>query len=254
MRERAASGGRGGALSRPPRTRIPGRIPAGALTAALALVVTLAGPAGAGTARPAVADTACTARTGPYQRQLEEYLGRPADGVQSAADCAAIREFQRAEALEPADGYARLATYRWTVALGARENPNEAGDCPVRSHRVTCVDLDRQLLWVQRGSAVIFPPVPIRTGRDSEETRLGLHTIYWRSRDHVSDIYEDAPMPYAQFFDGGQALHGRLDDLYDGGGSAGCVNLRLADAAELWDLLDIDDQLYIWGVKPGTDG
>lgn len=200
------------------------------------------------------ADPPCVARTGPYQRDLEEYLKQPVDGVQSTADCEAIRTFQQANAIEPANGYANLATYRWTVALRARDNPNAAGDCPVRARRVTCVDLNRQVLWVQVNKKVVFAPVPIRTGRDSQETRLGWQTIYLRSRDHVSTIYDNAPMPYAQFFNGGQALHGRLDDLYDGGGSAGCVNLRLSDAKVLWDLLGIDDQLYIWGAKPGTNG
>ncbi|MEU5160521.1 L,D-transpeptidase family protein [Streptomyces sp. NPDC020875] len=236
-----------------------GRAPAGTGAAAIAVAALLAGavaPAaaatGPGTAGARAAE--CTAGTGPYQRALEEYLKRPVDGAQSAEDCAAIRGFQTANGIDPADGYADLETYRTMVAVKARANPNAAGKCPVRAYRVTCVDLDRQLLWVQKNKKVVFDPVPIRTGRDSEETRLGWHTIYWRSRDHVSTIYDDAPMPYAQFFDGGQALHGRLGNLYDGGGSAGCVNLRLADAAGLWDLLAVDDSLYIWGTKPGTAG
>ncbi|MGW1280278.1 L,D-transpeptidase [Streptomyces tsukubensis] len=226
-----------------------------AAVALLAGTLALGGPGGTpeAEAAPALAD-GCTAGTGPYQRALEEYLKRPVDGVQSAGDCVAIRNFQAANDVVPTDGYANLMTYRTMVAVKARANPNAAGSCPVRDYRVTCIDLDRQLLWVQRGRTVVFDPVPIRTGRDTEETRLGWHAIYWRSRDHVSTIYDDAPMPYAQFFDGGQALHGRLDNLYDGGGSAGCVNLKLADAAELWDLLDIDDAIYIWGVKPGTEG
>ncbi|WP_374104419.1 hypothetical protein [Streptomyces sp. ISL-43] len=58
------------------------------------------------------------------------------------------------------------------------------------------MDLERQLLWVQRGSAVVFPPVPVRTGRDDEETRPGRHEVYWRSEDHKSTLYDDAPMPY----------------------------------------------------------
>ncbi|ANW21895.1 hypothetical protein BB341_11355 [Streptomyces clavuligerus] len=233
-----------------------GRAPSGRRRGAaaawgLALALTALAPVAPAAAAPA---EPCTARTGPYQRPLEEYLGRPVDGVQSTADCEAIRAFQISQDLTPADGYARLATYRWMIAAQARANPNAEGKCPVRGYRVTCLDLDRQLLWVQRSSGVVFDPVPIRSGRDTQETRLGWHSIYWRSRDHVSTIYDNAPMPFAQFFDGGQALHGRYDDLYDGGGSAGCVNLRLSDASELWDLLDIDDQLFIWGTKPGTDG
>ncbi|MFJ6568187.1 L,D-transpeptidase family protein [Streptomyces sp. NPDC091292] len=231
------------------RGGIRGRV-AALTTVGAALALTLAAPATVSTAAPA----ACTAPTGPYQRPMEEYLKRPVDGVQSAADCAAIRDFQKAQSLTPADGYARLVTYRTMTALKARANPNAAGKCPVRDFRVTCVDLDRQLLWVQQGRKVVFAPVPIRTGRDGEETRKGWHAIYWRDRDHVSTLYHNAPMPYAQFFNGGQALHGRPDDLFDGGGSAGCVNLRLADAKTLWNLLAIDDAVYVWGTKPGTGG
>ncbi|WP_405616284.1 L,D-transpeptidase [Streptomyces sp. NBC_01508] len=218
--------------------------------ASAGLVAALPGTATA-TPGPPAAET-CTTSTGPYQRPMEEYLKRTVDGVQSPEDCAAIRTFQRSESITPADGYANLVTYRTMTAVKARANPNAAGVCPRRSYRVTCVDLERQLLWVQVDKKVVFDPVPIRTGRDNEETRTGWQAIYWRDIDHVSTIYDDAPMPYSQFFNGGQALHGRPDDLFDGGGSAGCVNLRLADAAALWDLLAVDDALYIWGTKPGT--
>ncbi|MEU6313364.1 L,D-transpeptidase family protein [Streptomyces sp. NPDC047014] len=197
-------------------------------------------------------ESACTAGTGPYQRELEAHLGRPVDGTQSAGDCTAVRAFQRQHGVSPADGYPGVATYRTMLVVTARPDPNAAGDCPVREHRVTCVDMDRQLLWVQRGSRVVFPPVPIRTGRDAQETRPGWHEVYWRSRHHVSTLY-DSPMPYAQFFDGGQALHGTPGSLYGYGGSAGCVNLTEPDAARLWDLLTEGDAVYVWGTKPGTE-
>ena len=35
-------------------------------------------------AAPAQAATSCTAGTGPYQKQVEKFLGRPVDGRQSA--------------------------------------------------------------------------------------------------------------------------------------------------------------------------
>ncbi|MFI5862229.1 L,D-transpeptidase family protein [Streptomyces sp. NPDC051546] len=205
-------------------------------------------------ASPSPSPEACTAGTGPYQRELEGHLGRTADGTQDSADCAAIRTFQRAQRIRPADGYAGLVTFRTMVAVAARANPNAADGCPVRPHRVTCVDLERQILWVQRDRTVVFPPVPVRTGRDDEETRTGWHEVYWRSEDHVSTLYDDAPMPYAQFFDEGQALHGRPGSLYAHGGSAGCVNLTVPDARRLWDLLTEGDAVYVWGAKPGTEG
>lgn len=221
-----------------------------AVYAALLLTASCVTTALSGT--PAAAAPECTAGTGPYQRPLEKYLKRPVDGVQSTADCEAIRGFQSAHRVTPADGYAGLATYRTLVAVQAAPNPNAAGRCPVDKGRVTCVDLTRQLLWVQNGRKAGFGPVPVRSGRDMQETRPGMHRIYWRHKDHYSSLYDNAPMPYAQFFDGGQALHGHPGNLFDGGGSAGCVNLTVADAKSLWDLLRVGDQVYVWGAKPGT--
>ncbi|MGW7452602.1 L,D-transpeptidase family protein [Streptomyces sp. NPDC054787] len=221
--------------------------------AALAALLALAGftplPAAAAAPEP---ESACRVRTGPYQRDMEAHLRRTVDGVQSAADCYAIRAFQRENGVVPADGYAGVATFRTMLVVAARPNPNAAGQCPVRSYRVTCVDMDRQLLWVQRDRRIVFPPVPVRTGRDYQETRPGWHEVYWRSKDHKSSLYDNSPMPYAQFFDGGQALHGRSEYLYAHGGSAGCVNLRESDAKALWDLLEEGDAVYVWGTKPGT--
>lgn len=202
----------------------------------------------AATAAPA---PECVTRTGPYQWDLERHLRLPADGRQSPADCVAIRAFQQRTGVRPADGYAGLATYRTMLVVQARPDPNAAGKCPVRTYQVTCVDLDRQLMWVQEDERVIYAPVPVRTGRDGQETRTGWHTVYWKNRDHHSDLYDDAPMPFAQFFDNGQAFHGVLDDLFRGG-SHGCVNLRYADAERLWNIMHEDDAVYVWGVKPGT--
>lgn len=198
------------------------------------------------------AAAACRAGTGPYQRQLEKYLGRTVDGRQSAADCAAVRDFQVAHKLHRRDGYAGLETYRQTQVEQARKQPNAAGKCPVRTYRVVCVDMTRQLLWTQTRNKVGFGPVATRTGRYGQETRTGWHRIFRRVRDDVSRLYDNAPMPYAQYFDRGQALHGHPGNLYDGGGSAGCVNLRLDHARELWKLLGIGDKVYVWGRKPGT--
>lgn len=220
-------------------------ITAALLVAACAVVVLPA----TGHAR---AEAGCRVETGPYQWELEAYLGRPRNGWQSAADCAAIAAFQRAEDVRPADGYAGLATYRTMLVAQARANPNAAGKCPVDTGRTACVDLDRQLMWVQEGRRVAFGPVAVRTGRAGQTTRTGRYTVYVRSKDHVSTLYANSPMPYSQFFSGGQAFHGRLGTLFDGGGSAGCVNLTVPDAQRLWDVLRLGDPVQVWGRKPGT--
>jgi hypothetical protein len=228
----------------PGRSRRPGMRTLGAALAGVLLTLTVPAAATPGSAP-------CGTGTGPYQRELERHLRLRVDGRQSPADCEAIRGFQSRNGVRPADGYAGLVTYRIMLVVEARRNPNAAGRCPVRTYRVVCVDLGRQLMWVQSGRRVTFAPVPIRSGRDGHETRTGWHSVYWRELDHYSDLY-DAPMPYAQFFDEGQAFHGTNGDLF-GGGSHGCVNLRLDDARRLWNALAQDDAVYVWGTKPGTE-
>ncbi|MGW8395631.1 L,D-transpeptidase family protein [Streptomyces lydicus] len=207
-----------------------------------------------GPQRPGQGDTParaprCATPTGPFQRQAERYLGRDVDGRQSAGDCRAIRRFQRAHRIAPATGYAGRATGAAVRLMRARKDPNRAGRCPDRPERTVCADLNRQLLWVQQGGAVIFDPVTIRSGQPTMETRTGTYRIYRRSRNHTSNLYH-TPMPFAQFFDRGEALHGVYEDIYAGPGSHGCINLTWSDARKLWDLLKKGDVVHVWGRKP----
>ncbi|MFC8504827.1 L,D-transpeptidase family protein [Streptomyces sp. NPDC057411] len=195
------------------------------------------------------AGAACTASAGPHQRRVERLLGLKADGKQSAADCRAIRAFQQREKIKPANGYAGPVTWGRAELLAARRNPNAAGRCPVRSYTVACVDLDRELMWVQKGKRVTYAVVNIRSGRPGYRTRTGWHEIYWRHKDHWSSIY-DTPMPYSQFFDGGQAFHAVYGPLATPTGSRGCVNLSYDHAKRLWDALRKGDRVYIWGKRP----
>ncbi|NYD41652.1 L,D-transpeptidase family protein [Nocardioides panaciterrulae] len=76
----------------------------------------------------------------------------------------------------------------------------------------------------------------VRGGGSSTPTRTGTFRVYYRDIDHVSSAFH-TPMPYAQFFSGGQALHGSrlMMDPYVGH-SHGCVNFWTEDARQLWAL------------------
>ncbi|MFE1440435.1 L,D-transpeptidase family protein [Streptomyces sp. NPDC058739] len=218
---------------------------AGALMAPLAL--------GLGAA-PAQA-ASCTTQTGPYQKKVEKFLGLPVDGVQSPADCTKIKAFQDKHGIKPNIGYAGPVT--WGVmdlmlkqrAVG--NNPNKDGKCPTNKGRIACVNLTLQISWIQDGSRLVYGPVPVRTGRNGYETRTGLKKIYWRDIDHVSSIY-DVPMPYSQFFDGGQAFHSVKLSMWNPPGSHGCVNMTTTTAKKYWGLLKKGDDVFVYGRKPGT--
>ncbi|MFE1897415.1 L,D-transpeptidase family protein [Streptomyces yangpuensis] len=219
--------------------------------AAAALALPLVVVAGGGTAEAA----SCNLSAGPYQRQVERFLGRPVDGRQSAADCTAVRAFQRSHGISPAQGYAGQLTWQAMSTMlaqrAAGDTPNRAGDCPVNRGRIACVDLTRQLSWIQDGSVLRYGPVPVRTGKDGTETRTGARKIYLRSIDHWSTLY-NVSMPYAQFFDRGIAFHSTTKSMWNPPGSGGCVNMRPADAKAYWNLLGKGEDVHVYGRKPGT--
>lgn len=216
-----------------------------------AMVVPLSMTLGASPAQAAW----CTTSTGPYQKHVEKFLKRPVDGRQSRADCRAIQKFQTSHGITPNIGYAGPVTWGVMEIIysqkAAGKNPNKAKKCPVNKGRIACVDLTRQLSWIQDGSRLVFGPVPVRTGRNGFETRKGLKRIYWRHKDHYSTIYH-VPMPYSQFFDGGEAFHSISGSVWSPPGSHGCVNMRLTDAKRYWSLLRSGDDVYVYGRKPGT--
>ncbi len=197
----------------------------------------------------------CNVTTGPYQRQVEKFLGRPVDGRQSLADCKAVQAFQRKHGITPTVGYAGPITWRTMNTMlqqkAAGTNPNKDRKCPTNRGRIACVDLTRQLSWIQDGARLTYGPVPVRTGKDGTETRTGSKKIYWRNLNHWSTIYH-VSMPYSQFFDGGQAFHSTTKSMWNPPGSGGCVNMRPADAKAYWNLLGNGDDVYVYGRKPGT--
>ncbi|MGW0561634.1 L,D-transpeptidase [Streptomyces sp. NPDC003016] len=197
----------------------------------------------------------CTTQTGAYQRQVEKFLGRPVDGRQSVADCKAIQAFQTKHSISPNAGLAGPITWGIMDLMNRQKavgkNPNRAGKCPTNKGRIACVDLTLQLSWIQDGGELAYGPVPVRTGRDGYETRTGLKKVYWRNIDHVSSLYH-VPMPYSQFFDGGQAFHSVGISVWGPPGSHGCVNMTKADASKYWSMLRKGDDVFVYGRKPGT--
>jgi hypothetical protein len=116
--------------------------------------------------------------------------------------------------------------------------------------------------------AIVFGPVPIKSGGHGKETPVGTHHVQWKHRDHYSSEFPDpggdprgAPMPNAVFFaDGGVAFHGTRNDRP----SAGCVKLRWQsfqadddgvqnsadDSKRFFDYLQVDDEVQVHRPAP----
>lgn len=113
--------------------------------------------------------------------------------------------------------------------------------------RVLCVSkAQRKLAWVIDGQ--IQMTMAVRFGSELTPTRNGVFSVGWKSKDHVSTLY-DTPMPYAMFFSGGQAIHYSADFAANGynGASHGCVNVRdKAAIASLFDQVTVGDKVVVY--------
>lgn len=116
--------------------------------------------------------------------------------------------------------------------------------------RALCADKTRnRLSWVVDGR--VRMTLTVRFGRASLPTSDGQFSVYWKDADHRSSTYDDAPMPYAMFFNGGQAVHFSPDFValgYGGpGGSHGCINTRSkAKTAQLFDEVRVGDKVVVY--------
>lgn len=133
-------------------------------------------------------------------------------------------------ALEPGE-------YRYTPELVA---PGEV---------LVLVSLPRQRLHLYRGGVRIAMST-VTTGRPGYETPPGTYTILQKRREHYSNRYDDAPMPFMQRLTwDGVALHGGV--IRATPSSHGCVRLPEDFAAELFELTTFDTRVVVAdGVRP----
>jgi len=108
----------------------------------------------------------------------------------------------------------------------------------------TCYDRKRHQVTLYKNGRLLNAWL-VRGGDYNMATRTGDFQVQWRDIDHTSHTYGGAPMPYSQFFSGGQALHGSryMMDPFEGH-SHGCVNFWVEDARQLWKLTS-DKKLFV---------
>lgn len=97
---------------------------------------------------------------------------------------------------------------------------------------VIVVSLDEQSIYVYRNGIAIGVS-PISSGRPSHATPTGIYTILQKEREHYSNLYDSAPMPFMQRLSwDGVAMHGGY--LPGHPASHGCIRLPQAFAEKLF--------------------
>lgn len=105
------------------------------------------------------------------------------------------------------------------------------------------VSLSKQQLYVYR-NGIRIGTSGVSTGRPGYETPTGTYTILQKEREHYSNIYDNAPMPYMERLTwSGVALHaGRLPGHP---ASHGCIRLPLVFAEKLYAITTTGTTLVI---------
>lgn len=122
-------------------------------------------------------------------------------------------------------------------------HPEVAPEGPI----VVVVSLDEQRVYVYRNGIAIGLST-ISSGRKGHETPTGVFTILQKDRDHRSNLYESAPMPYMERLTwDGVALHGGTLPGYPA--SHGCVRLPKAFAEKLFSITQRGQTVVVANAK-----
>ena len=96
--------------------------------------------------------------------------------------------------------------------------------------------------------------IQVNTGAPGADTADGTFPVF----EHVTSSrmqgtnpdgtkYDDPDVPWASYFNGGDALHGFVRATYGFPQSNGCVEMRIADAAKVWPLSPIGTLVTVVG-------
>uniref|UniRef100_A0AAU1LWQ6 L,D-transpeptidase family protein n=1 Tax=Streptomyces sp. NBC_00148 TaxID=2903626 RepID=A0AAU1LWQ6_9ACTN len=185
------------------------------------------------------------------------HFDRSPTGYYGTATVASVQSFQGKRGLSRTG---RTDTVTWERLLAMTRKPTAKEldppapapavakpDARCLTGRVLCISKNsRTLSWMIDGRVV--SSMDVRFGSQYTPTREGTFEVYWKSRHHVSTLY-DSPMPYAMFFSGGQAVHYSSDFAARGysGASHGCVNVRdEGKIASLFDQVRNGDKVVIY--------
>ena len=118
-----------------------------------------------------------------------------------------------------------------------RDVPEDAG--PER----IVISLSDQMAYLYRGDT-LMAATTISSGRDDKPTPTGIFSILGKTPMYRSKKYDNAPMPYAEFFEPhGIALHAGY--VGDEPNSHGCVHLPSAFAKKLYGITDVGTPVLI---------
>ena len=125
--------------------------------------------------------------------------------------------------------------------------PELAAEGPVE----IVVSIPMQVAYIYRGGTLIGATT-VSTGQTGHDTPVGRFEILQKRKEHYSNLYDNAPMPYMQRLTwDGIALHGGRIPGYPA--SHGCIRLPHKFAAKLFAATDLGATVVIVDEAPSPE-
>ncbi len=166
---------------------------------------------------------------------------------------AAIEAFETQNGLG-VDGIAGPAV--WTSLINDTIN-NKADATPYVYVLVNKTVPQNLTLW--NNGVAQLAGIPVNTGAPGADTVDGSYAVFEHVRfsemkgtNPDGSTYDDPNVPYASYFNGGDALHGFVRASYGTPQSNGCVEMTYANAAQVWPLTPIGTLVTVIGPDFGT--
>lgn len=192
-------------------------------------------------------------------KQVGWFSGNVADNY-GPKTVSSVKGFQAKRGI-PTTGEVDKRTWNKLTAMTRTPSKNELANKSTSTGSTSAAGLDKRcmsgraiciskrtntLAWVVNGK--VQSRMDVRFGSAELPTREGTFSVGWKSRDHVSTLYNTS-MPYAMFFSGGQAVHYSPDFAANGynGASHGCVNVRNKSAVQsLFSQARVGDKVIVY--------
>jgi lipoprotein-anchoring transpeptidase ErfK/SrfK len=111
-----------------------------------------------------------------------------------------------------------------------------------------------QNLNLYNNGALQFGAIPVNTGVPGADTVDGTYPVFehipsseMKGTNPDGSTYDDPNVPWAAYFNGGDALHGFVRGSYGSPQSNGCVEMAIANAAQTWPLTPIGTLVTVTG-------
>ena len=182
-----------------------------------------------------------------------ELTSQWAQGTPNEITKAAVEAFETQNGLG-VDGIAGPAV--WTSLINDTIN-NKADATPYVFVLVNKTVPQSLTLW--NNGVAQLAGIPVNTGAPGADTVDGSYAVFEHVRfsemkgtNPDGSTYDDPNVPYASYFNGGDALHGFVRASYGTPQSNGCVEMSYANAAQVWPLTPIGTLVTVIGPDFGT--